>query len=515
MNDVREVLERVRRGQSDRAIAHDLRLSRVTVRKYREAFAGLDAASVAHRLGELGTRDRRPAQTVSRVAPYQSVVEDLLDRGVEAMTIYDRLRADHGYGGSYTSVRRFIAKLRPRTPDVTVRVHVGPGEEAQVDFGAAGKFVDPSDQRLRVAYVFVMTLSYSRHQYAELVFDQRIPTWLGLHRRAFASFGGVPAKIVLDNLKAAVLEAALHDPVLSDAYRRFARHYGFLVSPARPRTPEHKGKVESGLHFVKRSFLAGQAFADLAVANGRLQEWVRERAGTREHGTTRQAPLALFALEREQLQPLPDAAFELTEIRLATLHRDCHVSLDGSYYSAPYRYVGQRLEVYLFERVVQLYAGMDLLATHVRAPSKGTWRTNRDHYPPEKAAYLEKTPRFCRELAGRIGPSTLAVVDTLLAERPLDRLRSVQAILRLTESVGKPRLEAACARALYFGDTRYRRIKDILGAALDQQPLPSAPLRPVQTAFAFARGPEEFFGRAGRGEHARMGAARDAREEVQ
>jgi hypothetical protein len=325
----------------------------------------------------------------------------------------------------------------------------------------------------------------------------------------------VPAKIVLDNLKAAVLEAALHDPVLSDAYRRFARHYGFLVSPARPRTPEHKGKVESGVHFVKRSFLAGQAFADLAVANGRLQEWVRERAGTREHGTTRQAPLALFALEREQLQPLPDAAFELTEIRLATLHRDCHVSLDGSYYSAPYRYVGQRLEVYLFERVVQLYAGMDLLATHVRAPSKGTWRTNRDHYPPEKAAYLEKTPRFCRELAGRIGPSTLAVVDTLLAERPLDRLRSVQAILRLTESVGKPRLEAACARALYFGDTRYRRIKDILGAALDQQPLPSAPLRPVQTAFAFARGPEEFFGRAGRGEHARMGAARDAREEVQ
>ncbi|MFI5284535.1 MAG: IS21 family transposase [Candidatus Dormibacterales bacterium] len=491
------MLERGRRGQSDRAIAQDLHLSRVTVRKYREAFASLDAASAEDQLRALGTRERRPAQTVFSVAPYETVVEDLLERGVEAMTIFDRLHADHGYVGSYTSVRRFIARLRPKEPEVTVRVHVGPGEEAQVDFGSAGKFVDPSDQRLRVAYVFVMTLSYSRHQYAELVFDQRIPTWLGLHRRAFASFGGVPAKVVLDNLKAAVLEAALHDPVLSEAYRRFARHYSFLVSPARPRTPEHKGKVESGVHFVKRSFLAGQEFADIQVANGRLREWVRERAGTREHGTTRQAPLVLFETEREQLLALPVEPFELTEIRLATLHRDCHVAIDGSYYSAPYRYAGRRLEVYLFERVVQLYLGMDLLATHVRAGVKGTWRTNPDHYPPEKAAYLEKTPRVCRELARTIGPSTLTVVDTLLDDRPLDRLRSVQAILRLIESVGKPRLEAACERALYFGDARYRRIKDILNAALDQQPLPSPRLRPVQAAFVFARGPEEFFGRAG------------------
>jgi len=500
MNDVREVLERRRRGQSDRAIAQDLRLSRVTVRKYRQTFAGLDEVSAERRLRELGTRDRRPAQTVSTVAPYQAVVEDLVERGVEVTTILDRLRADHGYRGSYGSVLRFVAKLRPKTPEVTVRVHTGPGEEVQVDFGSAGKFVDPTDRRLRVAYVFVMTLSYSRHQYAELVFDQRIPTWLGLHRRAFTSFGGVPAKVVLDNLKAAVLEAALHDPVLSEAYRRFARHYGFLVSPARPRTPEHKGKVESGVHFVKRSFLAGQEFSDIQVANGRLREWVRERAGTREHGTTRQAPLVLFEIERGQLQPPPPQPFELTEIRLATLHRDCHVAIDGSYYSAPFTHVGRRLEVYLFERVVQLYAGVDLLTTHVRATVKGTWRTNPAHYPPEKAAYLEKTPRFCREVARRIGPSTFIVVDTLLDERPLDRLRSVQAILRLTESVGKPRLEAACARALYFGDSRYRRIKDILNAALDQQPLPEAPVRPVQTAFVFARGPEDFFGRADRKE---------------
>ncbi|MBM3465430.1 MAG: IS21 family transposase [Armatimonadetes bacterium] len=494
MNDIRDVLERGRRGQSDRAIARDLQLSRVTVRKYRQAFADLDEAGAEQRLQQWSAEAGRPTQAASSVAPYQAVVEALLERGVEMRTIYDRLQADHGYGGSYSSVRRFVAKLRPKTPAVTVRVHVGPGEEAQVDFGSAGKFLDPARSTVRTAYVFVMTLSSSRHQYAELVFDQKIPTWLALHRRAFASFGGVPARVVIDNLKAAVLAAALHDPVLSEAYRRFARHYGFLISPNRPRTPAHKGKVESGVHFVKRSYLAGQEFADIEVANRGLAVWVRERAGTRDHGTTRQTPLALFEVERQQLLPLPTTPFELTEVRLATLHRDCHVAIDGSYYSAPYPCVGKRLEVYLFERVVQLYAGLDLLATHARATVKGTWRTNPDHYPPEKAAYLERTPRRCRELAEGIGPATFRVVDTLLAERPLDRLRSVQAILRLSESVGKTRLEAACARALHFGDSRYRRIKDILNAALDQQPLPGAPRRPVQTAFAFARTAEELFG---------------------
>jgi transposase len=494
VNEIKDVLERVRRGQSDQAIARDLQLSRLTVRKYRQAFVGLDEAGAEQRLQQWSTEGTRPVQMVSSVAPYKDVVEALLDRDVEMRTIWDRLRADHGYQGSYSAVRRFVAKLRPRTPHVTVRVHVGPGEEAQVDFGSAGKFLDPARGIVRTAYAFVMTLSYSRHQYAELVFDQKIPTWIALHRRAFATFRGVPARVVIDNLKAAVLEAALHDPVLSEPYRRFGHHYGFLISPNRPRTPAHKGKVESGIHFLKRSYLAGREFADIEVANRGLAEWVRERAGTREHGTTRQAPLALFEVEKQHLLSLPVTPFELTEVRLATLHRDCHVAIDGSYYSALYTYAGKKLEVYIFERVVQIYTGTELLATHPRATVKGTWRTNPDHYPPEKAAYLEKTPRRCRELAKGIGPSTFSVVDTLLAERPLDRLRSVQAILRLSESVGKTRLEAACARALYYGDSRYRRIKDILNAALDQQPLPGAPPRPVQTVFAFARTAEEFFG---------------------
>jgi hypothetical protein len=268
-----------------------------------------------------------------------------------------------------------------------------------------------------------------------------------------------------------------------------------VISPTRPRTPEHKGKVESGVHFVKRSFLAGQQFADLPSANVALRAWIRERAGTREHGTTHRAPLAVFeAEERAALLPLPTAPFELVETRRAKVHPDCHVVLDGSYYSAPHRYVGQRLDAWVFSRVVQLFRGTELVATHPRAVGRGQWLTRTEHYPPQKAAYLERTPTWCRELARGIGPQTLAVVEELLADRPLDRLRSVQALLRLVEQVGKTRLEAACARARHFGDVRYRRIRDILDAALDQQPLPIPTAPPRATTYAFERDVAEFFG---------------------
>ena len=502
MNYLRELIRRVRLGQSDRAIASDLHLSRLTVRKYRElagAAGYLDPATPLPSVPDLALTlgpEPHPPSNVSTVLPYQEIVEQFLAEGVEIMTIFDRLKDNHHYTGSYSSVRRFVHHLRPAEPHLTVRVHSGPGEEAQVDFGSAGTLLDPLSGRLRTAYVFVMTLGFSRHQYAELVFDQKIPTWLALHRRAFESFGGVPAKVTLDNLKAAVLEASLHDPVLGEPYRRFAQHYGFIVSPNRPATPEHKGKVESGIHFVKRSFLIGQDFIDIREANRKLAIWIRERAGTRDHGTTHQPPLALFeSHERQKLLPLPDEPFTLCETKIVKVHPDCHVVIDGSYYSVPYQYVGQQLDAYVHERVVQLFSGTELIATHPRARLRGQWHTRLEHYPTAKAAYLEKTPTYCKDMAKRIGSSTAEVVETLLSERPLDRLRSVQAILRLVETVGRQRLEAACKRALFYGDCRYRRIKEILDAALDQAPLPESPA-PAKTPsiFTFQRSAAEFFG---------------------
>ena len=501
MNHWRDLIYRLRSGDSERRIAKDLGLSRTTVHKYRalaepHGFLQVDQPMPDEaRLEAVLGAGPQPPHLVSTVQPYQETVQRLLDQQVEMTAIYQRLHDNHGYRGSYSAIRRFVHHLQPNQPEAVVRMHTAPGEELQVDFGSVGPLFDPAVGHPRLAYVFVATLCFSRHQYAELVFDQKIPTWIALHRRAFEKFGGVPARVVPDNLKAAVIQVLVHDPVLGEAYRRLALHYGFLISPTLPGMAQHKGKVENGVHYVKRNFMAGQEFVDILVANQRLQIWVQEVAGTRDHGTTHQAPLQLFNdYERAALQPLPPDPFTLCEVKPVVVHPDCHVQIAGSYYSAPYRYIGRTLEAYISERVVELYQGQDLIATHVRSARPGEWHTRLDDYPPEKAEYLKRTPDRCREVAGRVGPATRQVVENLLTERPLDRLRTVQAILRLQDAVGPHRLEAACARALFFGDVSYRRIKGILNAALDREPLPTVvPPLAVQQSFAFARPATEFF----------------------
>ena len=318
MNNLQDLIYRLRAGESERRTARDLKMSRPTVHKYKlwaQEQGYLDPEQplpeLATLLAALGPVPQ-PPQMRSTLAPYQEVIEQLLDQGVEMTAIWQRLQENYGYGGSYSSVRRFAHRLRPVEPEAFVRVHTAPGEELQVDFATIGPLFDPLSGRPRPAYVFVATLSYSRHQYAELVFDQKVPTWLALHRHAIENFGGVPKRVVPDNLKAAVRKALVHDPVLGEAYRRLALHYGFLISPTVRRTPRHKGKVESGVHYVQRNFLAGQEFVDINAANQRLWAWVREVAGTRTHGTTRQAPLQLFHdYEQAALQPLPATPFSL------------------------------------------------------------------------------------------------------------------------------------------------------------------------------------------------------------
>jgi transposase len=496
---LRDVLHRLRAGESQRRVARDLGIARETVRKYRHLAAEHGLLAADRPLPDEGTLktlfpEAQPVETASTIAPYRDVVEALLTQGVEMVAIHARLCQDHGYAGSYSSLRRYVSRHFPKVPQVTVRVHCEPGEEAQVDFTSAGMLFDPRNGEMRQAHLFVATLSYSRHMYAEIVFDQTVPAWIACHRNAFAFWGGVPRRIVPDNLKAAVKRAAIDDVILGDAYRRMALHYGFLVSPTRPRTPQHKGKVENSVHYVRRNFLAGREYADADVANRELRLWLVETAGARVHGTTQQRPWRLFQEhERPALLPLPSDPFTLMEIKLARVHPDCHVTLARSHYSVPYPFVGKDVELHVHERVVEIYDGLELITTHPRCTAPGQWRTRYAHYPEDKAAFLTNTPQVCRSRASRIGPATREVVDQLLAERPLDRLRSVQGILRREGVEGAKRLEAACARALCYGPVSYRRIKEILSAGLDFEPLPEREVVSVPERFAFAREVAELF----------------------
>jgi transposase len=504
MRDIQDILYRLRKGETERAIARDLRHSRLTIRRYRQLAQekgylnhDIPLPSAQELLAHLGPPTPPPALP-SSILPYEALVQAWMQQGVEGVAIHQRLQKHHGYTGSYSSVRRFIQRLRPPKTNACVRLETPPGEQAQVDFGTVGRLLDARSGTQRPLYCFVMTLCFSRHQYVEFVFEQSMATFTACHVRAFAFFGGAPRQVVLDNLKAAVLVAAMEDSVLSAVYREMARHYGLLISPCRPRTPQHKGKVESGVHYVQRNFFAAEEFASLAFVNQAALVWVREVAGVRDHGTTREAPLARFAQQEvKALLPLPTQAFQLCDSCRALLHRDCHLLYEGSHYSAPHGLIGKSLDLLVYEKTLQIYEGVTLLTTHPRATRPGERHTRSEHYPPDKARWLAHTPEHSREQASRVGPSCIAVVEHLLALRPVDNRHAAGKLVALVEKVGAVRVEAACARALRYGDPRYRQIKTILQAGLENEPDAllaevTPPPRP-RRSFTHARAASEIF----------------------
>ncbi len=255
------------------------------------------------------------------------------------------------------------------------------------------------------------------------------------------------------------------------SYRECAEHYGFLIDPNPPRTPRLKGKVEQGgVHYVKRNFLAGRTpLQPVDDLNRALREWVSHTAGQRVHGTTHERPLARFqTVEQATLRPLPGTPYDLAVWKQVLLHRDCYVCFEQAYYSAPFRLVRQTLWVRGGARTVELYtADHQLVATHTRAQQPGERHTHLDHLPPEKVPGLMLTREGCRAQAQGIGPATTALVDALLDERPVDRLRVAGRVLRLAQMFSAPRLEQACVRASHFGASDYLTVKRILREGLD------------------------------------------------
>ncbi len=499
--DIREILRYLRQGESNRAVASALGIDRKTVARYRTWAAEqglleepLPTLSDLHKLVEETLKSTPPPQNTSSVEPYREVVMKLRQEGVEVAAICERLK-ERGYSGSYSSVYRFVRNLEPRTPEVTVRVETQPGQEAQVDFGYAGRMIDPETGELRKTWLFVMNLSWCRHQYPEFVFDQKVETWLRLHRNAFEFFGGVPERIVIDNLKTAIIRACWHEPQAQQSYRECAEHYGFLIAPCRPRTPQHKGKVEKGgIHYVKRNFLGGREPTTITQANRDVKRWALTTAGNRIHGTTKEKPLERYEVEKAALQPLPDRPYDLAVWKQVKLHRDCYLVFEQAYYSAPFRLVDQKLWVRGGSREVQVFTSdYQLVATHDRAQRPGQRQTHLDHLPAHKVAGLMLTREACRQQASEIGPATDEVVNGLLDHRPEDRLRTAGRLLRLKDRFGPERLETACARALCFDDAAYMTIKRILEEGMDLEELPVTDL--PSPAMIFARPAAELVGR--------------------
>lgn len=500
MHTLLELVRLHRLRKPARTVARLLHIGPNTERKYRLAFAGaglLDGApdalpALSDLLSVVQVCCPPSSPPPSPLAAYADQVAELLGRGKRPHAIFDELRTrEPDFRGSYSAIKRLCRRVQKQTPihpdSVRIPVETAPGEVAQVDFGYVGLLYDPEAGILRKAWVFVMVLGFSRKLVARIVLDQSTSTWLRLHEEAFAELGGVVHTVVPDNLKAAVLRAAFGSDCdgleLNRSYRELARHYGFVIDPTAVRTPEHKGKVESAVKYIKMNFLLGSEFADIEDARRRLQIWVDTVANQRIHGTTRRRPQELFTeAETDSLLPLPTTPYLPAEWRRCTVHPDSHIQYCKRLYSVPFALIGQRLWVRADAHTVAVFANEQLVTTHARK-GPGFRSTHASHLPDGREALRHRSRSFWEQRAEAMGPDVLALVRAVFSsDEVLCQLRKVQAIVMLLEKHPLSRAQNTARRALHFRCLSYKGVSQILIRGLDLEPLPTeAPLPPLPT----------------------------------
>lgn len=485
MEELVEVLYQWHKWRNVSQIKRSVGLTRKTIRKYitlaeEQGFEREMPEQAYTYYLELAGKIQRKLKAPLDISPshkktseYQNITNKLMQRPyMKPKQIYRILKRDYDYPLSYSSFNRYMNIKYPKEPRNCLRIEVSAGDEAQVDFGSAGLMYDPEGKRMRRAHVFVMTLSYSRLHYVEFVFDQGQATWVKCHVNAFEFFGGVPERIILDNLKSGILKPHTYDPVLNRAYAECAKHYGFIIDPAKIREAAHKGKVERKIPVVRQQFLSTYECRDIDDTNEKVKGWALREYGMDVHGTTKRKPSEVFiSEEKDKLKELPSERFELPLWKEAKVHPDHHIVFDKSYYSLPTRYVGKKVWARGGFNTVQIFHEGELIKMHQRAYRPGTWRTDESDYPPEKSRYLMKSKPWYQAEALKHGSHVCRLVTAILTEHAYRNIRKIQTLLRLADKHGSEAMNLTSKRCLFYEDYRMSTIKRILERKLYIMPL--------------------------------------------
>ena len=415
------------------------------------------------------TEAKAPTGSRSLCEPYRESIDSWIDQGLSAQRIYQDLVSEHGFTGKYHSVRRYVGRLKESSPLPFRRIEVGPGEEAQIDFGTGAPIVG-EDGRRRRTHVLRVVLSHSRKGYSESVFRQTTDELIAILENAFQHFGGVPKTLVPDNLKAAVIKADWYDPDLNPKLQSFCEHYGTVLLPTKPRTPRHKGKVERGVDYVQENALKGRTFTSLAEQNDHLLCWERTVADTRIHGTTRKQVRKLFLeSEKPKLGSLPVERFSNFRESQRKVSRDGHFAVDKSYYSVPPEYLGRTLWIRWDSRLVRVYNDkMEQICIHAKQP-EGKFSTHREHIASEKISPVERGADWLLRKTSVIGPKTRDWTLGLIANRGVEAIRVLHGLLNLSHKHPSQAIEQACETAHANGCYRLKSIRQLIKHGADQQ----------------------------------------------
>lgn len=513
--EIFEVLRLWLRGSSFRAIERLARVDRRTAAGYVEA---AQIAGLVRDGGEVQLTDELVGQVVGGVRPSRPdghgdvwrLCEEHRDflaplvkaRKLRLTKIHDLLQRRIGDEVPYATLHRFVvAELGFGRPRVTVALADGePGRELQVDFGRMGLIADPGSGGQRVCHGLIFTAVVSRHMFVWLTFSQTLRAVIDGFEAAWVFFGGVFAVVIPDNLKAIVDKADPITPRINKTFMEYAQSRGFLIDPARVRTPTDKARVERTVPYARAAMFAGETFRDIGHAQEHANVWCRDKAGIRIHGTTGLRPLEVFeADELARLGPVPAELFDTPVWQQAKVARDFHIQVACALYSVPYGLVGVWVDVRADSRLVKVFYRGELVKTHLRLPRGRT--TDPADMPAERRDYAMRDIESLQRKAATHGPS-IGIYAARLLEVPLPwtRMRTVYRLLGLVGRYGSGRVEAACSKALDVDVVDVNRIKRILELGLDVNTtgIPAAAATPARAAgptfvqLRFARANDEF-----------------------
>jgi transposase len=391
---------------------------------------GMDSRTVQKWLDEKSYRSRvsRPQNTI--ITPFKQEINSMLEKHPYTATqIFQQLQ-EQGYKGSYTTVKRFVNKVRPKRSTAYLKLSFAPGECGQVDWGSFGS-VNVGNTRRRLSF-FVMVLCYSRLMYVEFTVSQTMEHWLSCHQHAFEFFGGVvPGRIMVDNLKSAVLKRIVGQaPIFNQKYLNFSQHYGFGISACNVRKGNEKGIVESGVGYVKHNFLKGLEISDFSHLNPACRNWLENIANCRIHGETKKVPTELFKEECQHLQSLPLHPYDIGTISQVRASSQFRVALDSNRYSVPAEYAGSKLTMKTYPDRLCFYHEDKLLARHTRCYDRNQDIEDPDHPKTLLAKRRKAKTQMIYKRFLSLSPRSEEYYDCLAKKRfnPTDHVRKIVAL---------------------------------------------------------------------------------------
>ena len=508
MTNYREILRLRSLGINNSQIAESMMLSRQTVITVvkRAAKEGLDWQSAE------GLSDRELTaklfpngqSTATYLMPdYDYIHKELQKPGVTQQLLwfeyYDKSRDSDKIPYQLTQFKKHYREYLATTK-ATMHISRKPGESMEVDWAGQTAYLTDSDTgELIPAYLFVAVLPYSGYAYAEAFLTRVQDSWLAAHVNAYTYFGGVARIVVPDNLKTGVLKHTKDELVLNKSYHELAEYYGTAILPARVYTPKDKATVEGTVGNIESAILAAirnQKFFALRELN----EVIRERLNAFNHKPFQKKDgcrATWFTEERAALLPLPLNPYELSEWKIATVAFNYHIGVDEQYYSVPYEYIKQNVDVRMTINMIEIFIDSTRICSHIRLYwRRGQYSTLDSHMPPKHQKYLQWNGDRFRKWAATIGENTAAVVDSILTGLKVEQqsYRSCMALLKLAEKYTAPRLENACIRALgYSVRPTYKSIQSILQSGQDR--LFDEPETPPESSdFGFTRRADYYKG---------------------